>query len=452
MAIKLTKRVPYAAAAAFCLFSAAHLCAQATPSTFVAITPCRVVDTRNATGDLGGPILLAGTRDFPILSGSCNIPNTAVAYSLNVTAIPTTHLSYLTIYATGQDQPATSTLNDDTGTIVANEVTVSAGTSGSVTVYVTDETNVVLDIDGYFIPDTSVTFQGAWSNSATYAQNAAVSYNGSSYISLIASNTGNEPDTSTSQWSVLAQPGATGPTGATGAAGPPGPVGPQGDTGATGPQGAQGDPGPSGMTFQGVWSNSHAYALNDVVYYNGTSYINLYSVNTGQEPDISPVTWAPLALRGPTGPTGATGAQGPTGLQGPTGNAGAAGSNGTNGTNGPIVFTASADFDGTQYQDFIGLSGANQSAAANPAGTAGMPGRACSSETMRVGLGFTPSSSVSPVLYQNGTPSTLTCTISTSSSSCSVTQSLPILATDYLAFYLYNGTNIGNAFISMTCN
>ena len=76
------------------------------------------------------------------------------------------------------------------------------------TVYVTDETNVVLDIDGYFIPDTSVTFQGAWSNSATYAQNAAVSYNGSSYISLIASNTGNEPDTSTSQWSVLAQPGA----------------------------------------------------------------------------------------------------------------------------------------------------------------------------------------------------------------------------------------------------
>ena len=82
-----------------------------------------------------------------------------------MTAIPAGHLSYLSIYATGggdQDaQPPTSTLNDDTGTIVANAVTVSAGTSGSVRIFTTDETHVILDIDGYFIPDTSVTFQGA---------------------------------------------------------------------------------------------------------------------------------------------------------------------------------------------------------------------------------------------------------------------------------------------------
>ena len=40
--------------AALCLLSA-RLCATETPLTFVAITPCRVVDTRTATGDLGGP-------------------------------------------------------------------------------------------------------------------------------------------------------------------------------------------------------------------------------------------------------------------------------------------------------------------------------------------------------------------------------------------------------------
>ncbi len=46
-------------------------------------------------------------------------------------------------------------------------------------VCVTDETNLILDLDGYFIPDTAVTFQGARSNTATCTQNAAVSYNGS---------------------------------------------------------------------------------------------------------------------------------------------------------------------------------------------------------------------------------------------------------------------------------
>jgi hypothetical protein len=87
--------------AALCLLSAANLCATETPLSFVAITPCRVVDTRNATGTLGGPILQPGTRDFPILTGSCNIPNTAAAYSINVTAIPAAHLSYLSSYSTG---------------------------------------------------------------------------------------------------------------------------------------------------------------------------------------------------------------------------------------------------------------------------------------------------------------------------------------------------------------
>ena len=96
---RFKKTTPTAILGTLCLLSAADLFANETPQTFVAINPCRVVDTRNATGALGGPILSPGTRDFPILSGSCNIPNTAVAYSINVTAIPAGHLSYLAIYA-----------------------------------------------------------------------------------------------------------------------------------------------------------------------------------------------------------------------------------------------------------------------------------------------------------------------------------------------------------------
>lgn len=54
-----------------------------------------------------------------------------------------------------------------------------------------------------------ITFFGAWSSGMTYAAGDAVSYAvagvTSSYISLIAGNVGNEPDTSPSDWGLLAQ-------------------------------------------------------------------------------------------------------------------------------------------------------------------------------------------------------------------------------------------------------
>jgi hypothetical protein len=54
------------------------------------------------------------------------------------------------------------------------------------------------------------TFLGAWASGTTYALGNAVSYNGSSYVSLIASNVGHEPDTATADWGVLAAQGAQG--------------------------------------------------------------------------------------------------------------------------------------------------------------------------------------------------------------------------------------------------
>ena len=52
---------------------------------FVAVTPCRLVDTRNANGPFGGPPISGGTsRNFAIpQQPTCNIPTTAAAYSLN---------------------------------------------------------------------------------------------------------------------------------------------------------------------------------------------------------------------------------------------------------------------------------------------------------------------------------------------------------------------------------
>jgi hypothetical protein len=118
---------------------------------FYPLTPCRLVDTRNANGPMGGPTLVAGsTREFPVRSGSCSLPSDAAAYSLNVTAVPQGSLPYLTIWPSGQAQPTASTLNAPTGTVVANGAIVPAGSNGDVTVYVGGTSDVVIDVNGYF--------------------------------------------------------------------------------------------------------------------------------------------------------------------------------------------------------------------------------------------------------------------------------------------------------------
>jgi hypothetical protein len=120
---------------------------------FYPLTPCRVADTRNATGPLGGPSLAAGTsRAFPVRSSSCNIPATAQAYSLNVTAVPHGALGFLTTWPTGIAQPVVSTLNSPTGAVTANAALVPAGTTGEISVFVSNASDVVLDVNGYFAP------------------------------------------------------------------------------------------------------------------------------------------------------------------------------------------------------------------------------------------------------------------------------------------------------------
>ena len=54
------------------------------------------------------------------------------------------------MWPTGQSQPLVSTLNDLTGTIVANAAIVPAGTGGEISVYASNDTDLVIDINGYF--------------------------------------------------------------------------------------------------------------------------------------------------------------------------------------------------------------------------------------------------------------------------------------------------------------
>jgi hypothetical protein len=118
---------------------------------FYSLPSCRVIDTRAGAGVLAGPRMNAGVvRSFPILSSSCNIPSVAQAYSLNVTAVPQAALSYLTVWPTGQRQPLASVLNAPTGAVTANATLTPAGSNGEISVLATDNTDLVIDINGYF--------------------------------------------------------------------------------------------------------------------------------------------------------------------------------------------------------------------------------------------------------------------------------------------------------------
>ena len=129
----------------------------ATGSTlaYYPLPPCRVADTRQPNGPLGGPHLPSKQeRDFPILDASaCNIPSTAQAYSLNFTLVPRSDsVGVFTAWSYGQPKPVSSTLNAPTGTVVANAAIVSAGPGGEIATLASNDADLVIDINGYFAP------------------------------------------------------------------------------------------------------------------------------------------------------------------------------------------------------------------------------------------------------------------------------------------------------------
>ena len=127
-----------------------------TPLQFITVAPCRLVDTRPQKGG-NGPIQGGTAESFTVPQlGACNIPATATAFSLNVTAIPQGSLGYLTIWPTGENRPGVSILNSPDGRTKANAAVVAAGTNGAVSVYASDTTNLALDINGYFVTTSSL--------------------------------------------------------------------------------------------------------------------------------------------------------------------------------------------------------------------------------------------------------------------------------------------------------
>jgi len=131
------------------------------PSTtrYYAITPCRLFDTRNATGpDAAAPALVAGaTRTFDV-SGRCGVPEAAVSLTVNVTVTGPGAAGELRIFPGNgiSPNPPASAIFYAPGKTRANNAVLRLATDGTATYKVQNvsaaSTHFILDVSGYFLP------------------------------------------------------------------------------------------------------------------------------------------------------------------------------------------------------------------------------------------------------------------------------------------------------------
>jgi glucose/arabinose dehydrogenase/PKD repeat protein len=123
------------------------------PQDFFTLSPCRLVDTRDPAGPLGGPALEAQTTRTFALQGACGIPASARALALNVTVTGASVDGHLRLHPSDELAPSSSTVNFEAGQTRANNAVARLGTDGGLSVFcstVSGTVHVILDVVGYF--------------------------------------------------------------------------------------------------------------------------------------------------------------------------------------------------------------------------------------------------------------------------------------------------------------
>jgi hypothetical protein len=159
-------------------------------SVFVAVTPCRLVDTRNPAGPYGGPALTANTtRNFDLNSGPClGIPALLAAYSLSIGAIVPPSDGFLTAWPAGTVQPVVSQLNFKGGEVTATAAIVPASANGTISVFVNVGTHIYIDMNGYFMDNgtfnsaLNLSWHGNTSDAFMFVENLNTTSSSSSAI------------------------------------------------------------------------------------------------------------------------------------------------------------------------------------------------------------------------------------------------------------------------------
>jgi hypothetical protein len=119
---------------------------------FYTLPPCRILDTRNAPGSLGGPALFPGWQRSFTVTGTCGIPATAKAVTVNLTVVASAP-GYLTLYPGDAATPGTSSINFSIGQVRASNAVLALAGDGTGTLTVLNgssgSNHFILDVNGY---------------------------------------------------------------------------------------------------------------------------------------------------------------------------------------------------------------------------------------------------------------------------------------------------------------
>jgi hypothetical protein len=130
----------------------------ATPSVTVAVTPHRILDTRDGTGTGGvvGPVGADRTITLQV-AGVGPVPLGVTGAVLNVTATEGTAPSFVSAWPTGEPRPTASILNVNPGLNLPNMITVALSVDGRLDLYnLAGAVHLVADVAGYLIPGGGV--------------------------------------------------------------------------------------------------------------------------------------------------------------------------------------------------------------------------------------------------------------------------------------------------------
>jgi hypothetical protein len=119
---------------------------------FTAVTPVRVLDTRDGTGVVGsrpGPLGRGAVIELAI-AGQNGVPEDAKAVLLNVTITEATGNGFVTAWPCGKPRPVASFLNFTRGVDRASLTSVRIGDDGNVCLFVQMGTQVIADLSGYY--------------------------------------------------------------------------------------------------------------------------------------------------------------------------------------------------------------------------------------------------------------------------------------------------------------
>jgi hypothetical protein len=126
--------------------SAELLAAGAT--TLTPVAPCRLLDTRKTpTKDKIAPT----TWRIPV-TGRCGLPAGARAVAFSLVATNTSAEGFLTLWSGETALPTVSNLNFARGNTVANSAVVQVSAAGTIDLFASVGTDVIVDVSGAFVP------------------------------------------------------------------------------------------------------------------------------------------------------------------------------------------------------------------------------------------------------------------------------------------------------------